>query len=247
MNKLSGILFDIDGTLTESKQALSFEMATLLGGLINRLPVALVSGAGIEQMKSQIVAHLPPSTLLSNLTLFPTSGARALLYEDNTWKDLYVMELSDEEKKHITEVFEPLVKEVTEGHALFGNQIEDRTSSIAISLLGQEAPLEAKKTFDPDQKIRQMLVARATPQLPGFCLRLGGMTTIDITKIGIDKAYAVQQFANRLEQPIESCVYVGDALFEGGNDAAVFRVPVQTHAVKNVQETADFIRDLLIS
>ena len=54
--------------------------------------------------------------------------------------------------------------------------------------------------------------------LPEFSVRLGGSTSIDVTLPGIDKAYGIRKLRDILGVPIDEMIYVGDALFPGGND-----------------------------
>jgi phosphomannomutase len=243
----AGIMFDIDGTLTESKQPITEEMAQLVAALTMRMPVAIVSGAGLEQMQTQIVSRLPSQTQLKSLILFPTSGACAFAYKEESWQKQYSLALAEEEKEQILReagnvlAHHPRMQHLT----LYGDQVEDRESSIAVSLLGQAAPIDAKKSFDPDGSLRKELILTLKPRLPAFDLKLGGMTTIDITKQGIDKAYAVKQFSAYIDASEERMVYVGDALGEDGNDSAVLKTAIQTHAVKNPSDTEEFIRTML--
>jgi hypothetical protein len=74
---------------------------------------------------------------------------------------------------------------------------------------------------------------------------MGGATSIDITKKGVDKAYGVKKLAEHVKIPEEEMLYVGDQLVPGGNDEAVFKTHIKTHAVKNPKETAFFICSLL--
>ncbi len=73
MNPL--VIFDLDGTLAESKQPLTKEMALLLANLLSSTKVAIVSGGALPQFLTQIVAQLPLDANLPNLYLLPTSGA----------------------------------------------------------------------------------------------------------------------------------------------------------------------------
>ena len=73
------IIFDLDGTLTESKQSLTSEMAALLAKLLAVTRVAIVSGGALPQFLTQVVAQLPSDANFANLYLLPTSGAA--LYE----------------------------------------------------------------------------------------------------------------------------------------------------------------------
>jgi len=54
--------------------------------------------------------------------------------------------------------------------------------------------------------------------IPDFSVRLGGATSIDVTKPGIDKAYGIRKLRDLLGITIKEMVYIGDALFAGGND-----------------------------
>jgi len=84
--------------------------------------------------------------------------------------------------------------------------------------LGQQAPLDEKKTWDPDFAKRKKIKAILDGSLPDFSVRLGGSTSIDVTLPGIDKAYGIRKLRDVLDIPIAEMIYVGDALFPGGND-----------------------------
>ena len=49
-------------------------------------------------------------------------------------------------------------------------------------------------------------------------MRLGGTTSVDVTKPGIDKAYGIRKLRDTLGIEIDEMIFVGDALFPGGND-----------------------------
>jgi hypothetical protein len=63
-------------------------------------------------------------------------------------------------------------------------------------------------------------------------VRIGGAASIDITKPGIDKAYGIRKLGDILGIELKEMIYVGDALFPGGNDypaeqAGVISIPVR--------------------
>ena len=49
--------------------------------------------------------------------------------------------------------------------------------------------------------------------IPEFSVRLGGTTSVDVTKDGIDKAYGIRKLRDILGVPISEMVFIGDALF----------------------------------
>ena len=65
MKKL--IVFDLDGTLAESKSSLDAEMSKLLGSLLRIVKVAVISGGDWPQLKKQLLSRLPPDQRLTNL------------------------------------------------------------------------------------------------------------------------------------------------------------------------------------
>ena len=71
------------------------------------------------------------------------------------------------------------------------------------------------------------------PLLAALSVHIGGATSIDVTKPGIDKAYGIRKLRDRLGIPLKSMIFIGDALFVGGNDypakeAGVASIPVRT-------------------
>src|SRR5471030_2722417 len=82
------IVFDLDGTIAESKAAIDAEMATLLTTLLGAVKVAVISGGDLPQFESQLLAHFPPGSHLDDLSLLPTCGTRFFQYKDG-WNKLY--------------------------------------------------------------------------------------------------------------------------------------------------------------
>jgi hypothetical protein len=56
MKKL--IIFDLDGTLAESKSSLDAKMAALLSALLSIVKVAVISGGNWQQFKEQLLSNL---------------------------------------------------------------------------------------------------------------------------------------------------------------------------------------------
>ena len=115
---------------------------------------------------------------------------------------------------------------------IWGEAIEDRGSQITYSALGQQAPLGEKGKWDPDFAKRQKIQAILDTFIPEFSVRLGGSTSIDVTKPGINKAYGIRKLRDILGISLKEMIFIGDALFVGGNDypaeeAGVVSIPVR--------------------
>ena len=122
------------------------------------------------------------------------------------------------------------------GH-LWGELIEDRGSQITFSALGQEAPLEEKKKWDPDFAKRTKIKAILDTLIPEFSVAIGGATSVDITKHGIDKAYGIRKLRDVLGITVIEMIFIGDALFPGGNDHPARETGVVCIQVRDPNET----------
>jgi hydroxymethylpyrimidine pyrophosphatase-like HAD family hydrolase len=70
------IVFDLDGTIAESKSSLDDEMSALLRDLLSIIKVAVIFGGNWPQFEKQLVSNLPRDTSLENLSLLPTCGTK---------------------------------------------------------------------------------------------------------------------------------------------------------------------------
>ena len=213
MKKL--IVFDLDGTLAESKSPLDPEMSGLLHDLLGIVKVAVISGGDWPQFEKQVVSKLPHDQRLANLSLLPTCGTKFYQYSGD-WKKLYEEDFTgDEREKIISSLKKAIAVEGFEAEKLWGEQIEDRGSQITFSALGQQAPLEEKEKWDPDYTKRKRIKAILDTFIPEFSVRIGGSTSIDVTKPGIDKAYGIGKLRDLLHVSLKEMIYIGDALFVG--------------------------------
>ena len=242
------IIFDLDGTLTESKQPLTIEMAAFLARLLTVTPVAVISGGALPQFLKQVVARLPSFANLANLYLLPTSGAALYEWQNGEWSKIYEERLSEKEAHSIETALREAAEEtglINFSEPSWGERIEYRGGQVSMSALGQQAPLALKKEWDPDHSKRHKLQAAIAERLPDYSAGIGGATTIDVTKRGVDKAYGIRKLCERIGVNESDALYVGDELESGGNDEAVYKTSVQTKAVATPSDTERLIESLL--
>lgn len=243
MKKL--IVFDLDGTLAESKSALDSEMATLLAGLLTVAKVAVISGGDWPQFDKQLVSNLPKGQRMENLLLLPTCGTKFFQF-DGAWKKLYSEDFTAAEKaKIIASMDRALLEAGFKPEKTWGEIVEDRGSQITFSALGQQAPLVEKEKWDPKFSKRTAIKAILDNYIPEFSVRMGGTTSIDITKPGIDKAYGIGKLRDVLGISIEEMIFVGDAIFPGGNDYPPKEMGVESICVRDVHECKRVIEAII--
>ena len=243
MKKL--IVFDLDGTLAESKSPIDAEMAKLLDALLSIVKVSVISGGAWLQFEKQVLAYLSHDERLKNLSLLPTCGTKFYKY-GSKWELLYSEDFTDAEKqKIISSLKKAMESSNCKVEKAWGEIIEDRGSQITFSALGQKAPLEEKKKWDPDFTKRKKMKALLDKLIPEFSVRLGGATSVDVTKHGIDKAYGIRKLRDVLGIPISDMIFVGDAVFPGGNDYPAKEAGALSIEVKDPHETKRVIEAII--
>jgi HAD superfamily hydrolase (TIGR01484 family) len=244
------IAFDLDDTLSVTKSPISDRMSELLGKLLERYEVCIISGGKFEQFERQVVNRLEvPAHLLDRLHLMPTCGTRYYRYDElkGEWKLQYAEDLSAEQKKQIITALEESAKEVGLWvDEPYGEIIEDRESQITYSALGQQAPAEEKYAWaEKNAEEKKILREKVAALLPDLEVRLGGSTSVDVTRIGIDKAYGMRKLVDALEIDKDGILFIGDRLEEGGNDYPVKAMGIDTIAVRNHEDTEYVIEGIL--
>jgi HAD superfamily hydrolase (TIGR01484 family) len=235
MKKL--IVFDLDGTLAESKASVDAEMAGLLKHLLGIVKVAVISGGGWPQFEEQVLSPLPHDRLLENLSLLPTCGTKFYRYSGD-WTKIYSEDFTSGEKaKIVASLNKAITESGIEVDKLWGEAIEDRGSQITYSALGQQAPLAEKQKWDPDYAKRKKIKTVVDKLIPEFSVRMGGATSIDVTRPGIDKAYGIGKLRDVLGITLKEMMFIGDAIFPGGNDYPAEQTGVVSVCVRGPHET----------
>lgn len=239
------IIFDLDETLAVSFQPPSTEILARLTALQKLLPIAIMSGAGLDRIQRDVIAHLPEQP--TNLMLFPNSTSQCYRFEDNEWKEVYSHVLTAEERTHIKSILAVALTEHDDlkNNTVYGEQIIDREAQIAFAGIGMDAPTEVKAAWDPTAEKRLRIARSLHEQLPEFDILIGGASTIDITRKDTNKSYGVRWYSEHLQTAPETMLYVGDALYQGGNDEVVILTGVQTRSVAGPKETPAIIDEIL--
>jgi phosphomannomutase len=255
LSKKSLIVFDMDGTLTPSKSIADREMVKLILRLLEKKKMAVIGGGKYSLFKEQLLDRLPRrDDRLRNLFLFPTTSNAFYRYA-GSWKNVYQLKLSQKEKSHVRKALREVLDEIdyVAPKKVYGVVLEDRVTQMSFSPLGQEIVtklgpkgIRVKEEWKKQHNPLRLKIARLlAKKLPMLEVRVGGLTTIDITRKGIDKAYGVRQIEKHLHIPIREMVFIGDALYPGGNDAAAKKTGVQTISVKGPGDTKKIIKKII--
>jgi phosphomannomutase len=243
------IAFDLDNTLADSKSPITEQMADLLNDLLEKFQVCVISGGKFEQFEKQVLNKLraAPRTLAA-LHIMPTCGTRYFRFDADAkvWQKVYAEDLTTEQRAKIVAALDKGADALGyRATKLWGTQIEDRGSQVTFSALGQDAPVASKQAWDPDGTKKQKLRDYVAKVIPEFEVRVGGSTSIDVTKPGIDKAYGIKKLIELLVVAKKDVLFVGDRLSKGGNDYPVKAMGVDCLEVSRWQDTALVIQTIL--
>lgn len=250
------IVLDLDGTVIPSKAPMDAQMAALMTRLLAIKKVAIIGGGKYELFKTLFLEQLKaPKLLLKNLFLFPTTATSFYIYKSG-WKNIYALRLSGAEKNKIKRAFRDVFERIgyQHPHKVYGRVIEDRRTQITFSALGQEVVKMLgekqgvalkEKWLRENRDVKMRMVKLLADLLPELEVRAAGFTSIDVTRKGIDKAYGLRQIQKHLDISIKSMLFVGDAIFPGGNDYAVVRTGVDYIPVTGPEQTKNIIQALL--
>ena len=249
------IVFDLDGTLVWTKSPMEKQMTALIKRLLGIKKVAIIGGGKYEVFQELFLKQLGHSErLFKNLFLFPTTATSFYLYRHG-WKRIYFHTLTKQQRDNIKKTFERVFDEIgyTHPRKVYGEIIEDRKTQVTFSVYGQDLVkvlgrkgVLLKERWKREHTDTKTKIARLMAKyLPDFEVHAAGFTSVDVTKKGIDKAYGLEQIKKQLHIKLKDMVFVGDAIFPGGNDYAVVRTGVDYIQVPNPETTKKIILSII--
>jgi len=248
--KPAALLFDMDGTITDPRQAITPEVVSVLRSIPTGVKKYIVTGSDMEKVEQQIPCdillelfervHSCNGTRVWNCNLDMDDETRSIepeLIHKVTLHDHY-------SEADITHIINVLLSIAAKTHTKIktGTFVEWRESQINFSVIGRNCTADQRANYlkwDKKSGERQKIIEELRKEFKGWGLsfRLGGQISIDITREGWDKSYA---FTNIVEAP-DQCVFFGDKICKDGNDLDIAMKCAYYH---NVEDPADLILQL---
>ncbi|SVB98735.1 uncharacterized protein METZ01_LOCUS251589 [marine metagenome] len=200
-------IFDVDGTLTPSRQKIDSEFLNFLLNFAKQNDVYLVTGSDRPKTIEQIGKEL----YFACQRVYNCSGSDVYEKDILIYRDEWTLP-SDAEEFLIDELH----------HSKFpvrtGNHIERRPGGVNFSVLGRgsEVILEEREEYvkwDINTGERKNIAERFKKRFPEIGCQVGGQTGLDISPLGCDKSQILRDF-----KPIDLIYFFGDKLKEGEND-----------------------------
>lgn len=239
------IAFDLDGTLAESKQAITPEMATVISELAQIAKIIVISGGSYLQYAKQFIPQIG-TTNLENIILMPTNGTIRYEFREGEWVITKTYPFDAEIKARVMDVLEHIIVDkafdIPTEH--FGEYIEDRETQITFSACGQLAPIEKKSVWDPNREKRINIKHALEEKIPEIEAHIGGMTSVDILPKNFNKASGLLSYLEEQGISKDDMVFIGDAVFPGGNDYSPSQVGIETISTNGPDNTIQIIHSL---
>lgn len=220
------LFFDMDQTIAPARQPMLPEMRALLAALDHT--IVIVSGSILDQIAFQ-TADLPAYYLGVN-------GNHATDIENSElWRN---PDLDERHKKEIQAHIDEIIKLLDHDLNHEWHPIEDRGAQITFSPIGNRAPIEHKKTYDPNREKRRRWLETVPFQSNDIMVKIGGSTSLDYIHKERHKGANVEKLISAMDWDPAECVYFGDGLYPGGNDEVVMGV-IDTVLVRDHLDTFD--------
>ena len=228
-------VFDVDGTLTPSRQAIDPQFNSFFCRFIDNHSVSLVTGSDIAKTKEQL------GTLIPNRVeyCFNCSGS-------SIWSGPKNIHTDDWKLPFTARTWLKDKLEESEFPLRTGHHIDDRPGLANFSIVGRNADLQQRKLYveyDTKTNERQLIADLFNKDFVNLEARIGGETGLDIGPKGSNKSQILKWIKD------EEIHFFGDAMHPGGNDEPL-KLALQDYPkskcyhVENWQETASILREL---
>ncbi len=209
--------------------------------LCNTKDVVVVTGGSVEQIREQVTPRFDGKYLL-----LAQSGNHAL---DADGAELWQESLSEAQSAIVHDFVEKLKAHIAFPVSDQNDLVEHRGAQITYSVVGFHAPVETKYAFDPDDKKRAAALAAFPEDVArlaeaGIAVEPAGTTSYNFFLKGRHKGYNVARLVKQRGWNVEDCIYLGDALFPGGNDSSVIGV-IPTKPVTSPDDTFAYLATIV--
>lgn len=231
-------LFDVDGTLTKSRQQADESILKMLRELKKKVKIAFVGGSDLAKQKEQI----GPQLLEIFDYGFPENGVVYYKKGELVSSDSLLGFLGEEEYKRLINRLLFLLAE-TDCPKKRGNFLELRTSMLNCSPVGRSCTQEERMEFheyDKKTNLRRSICEVMKKEFPQLSFVVGGQISIDVFPCGWDKTYCLRHISEK------TIYFFGDMTQEGGNDYELYINPaVKGHRVASCEDTMRQVNESL--
>lgn len=215
-NLIKVVAMDLDGTLTQHKQALDAEHKKALDELAKKYKLLMVGAGQVMRIFNQLGQY--PIDIIGNY------GLQYGIYNETTKTIDIVRDLQFDVDKDSVEKRVTFLREKYGYTEFAGDNVEFHPSGcVTFPLLGTQAKQEEKLAFDPDRLKRRKIYDDVKETFSDYTVFVGGSSSFDMAPMPYNKYYALDLYCNEHSLNHENVVYIGDDYGLGGNDESVYK------------------------
>ena len=204
-------IFDVDGTLTPSRQFMTKDFAKFFDKWSNENKYYLVTGSDLDKTKEQ----LPIAYIDRAQGIFTCCGNQFYINDKLIYENKF-----NPPQNLLTYLGEQL--RMSDYFARCGNHIENRGSMLNFSIVGRDCTLEERANYfeyDCKFKERETIASYIRNSWTDLDAVIGGQISIDIYPKGMDKSQIFEHI-EKIENIYcpDEYHFLGDRTMEGGND-----------------------------
>ncbi|KAF2084208.1 eukaryotic phosphomannomutase [Saccharata proteae CBS 121410] len=245
-------LFDVDGTLTPARRAVSPEMLQLLSSLRHKVAIGFVGGSDLAKQQEQLGTPSIPVTSLFDFC-FAENGLTAIRMGVPLASHSFIKWIGEDKYKQLVRFILHYVADL-DLPVKRGTFVEFRNGMINVSPVGRNASVQERDEFeayDKQHQIRKAFVEALRQNFPdlGLTYSIGGQISFDVFPKGWDKTYCLQHVEAEKDRPdgveYTTIHFFGDKTYTGGNDCEIYEDPRTIgHSVTCPEDTAAELKKL---
>uniref|UniRef100_A0A2R5L8Q1 Phosphomannomutase n=1 Tax=Ornithodoros turicata TaxID=34597 RepID=A0A2R5L8Q1_9ACAR len=238
------LLFDVDGTLTKSRQLITREMFDFLRDVMSDVAVALVGGSDLCKIEEQMGG----ATAIEEFDyVFAENGLVSLRKGKEFARESLLHYVGEEKLQEFINFCLHYIADLKLPQKR-GTFVEFRNGMINISPIGRNCSQTERENFekyDHEHQVRPAFVKVLRERFAHieFQYSIGGQISFDVFPKGWDKTYCLQHL---LKDGYKVIHFFGDKTWQGGNDHEIFVDPRTIgHSVKSPDDTKAQVQKLL--
>ncbi len=236
--KIKLIAFDLDGTLTQHKTALSAENRAALDALAKKYRLVMAGAGQVMRIFNQMEQY--PIDIIGNYGL-QYGKYNAQTKNMDIVRDIVIDCDREEIEKKVT-----FLREKHGFTEFAGENVEFHPSGcVTFPILGTKAKAEDKLAFDPDRKKRRAFYDEVVDLFSDYCVFVGGSSSFDMAPKPYNKYFALCEYCEEHGIAHDEVVFVGDDYGLGGNDESVYKSDMGFICVDDYRKFPEYVKELL--
>lgn len=227
-------IFDVDGTLTPSRQKIDDDFAVFFTTFCTQNDVYLVTGSDRDKTVEQVSEEV--YSLAKRV--YNCSGSDVYEGNHNVYTNDWTLPQSTRTWLENTLNSSKFVLRT-------GLHIEERPGMVNFSIVGRNATMGERKLYveyEKNYKEREIIAEQFEKRFPELQAVVGGETGIDIFPIGSDKSQIVRDF-----DPNDELHFFGDRMDKAGNDYPLKKIILDNdlgicYSVRDYEHTWELLK-----